>query len=147
MGEVIRLPQAEGYNNFLELFLFEKKAEGKAPRTIHDYKAHVSAFFKRFPDALRSEKELRNSVLKYFSDDIKPATFNLRRIYLKAFFDFLVRENIIEKNPIDFKKRRLRFVRTDGFFISPLNLAKFLSGVIVFLWLFLPLFAKLLSLA
>ncbi len=130
MGEVIRLPQAEGYNNFLELFLFEKKAEGKAPRTIHDYKAHISTFFRRFPHALRSEKELRTSILKYFSDDIKPATFNLRRVYLKAFFDFLVRENVIEKNPIDFKKRRLRFVRTDGFFISPLNLAKFLSGVI-----------------
>jgi len=42
----------------LELFLFEKKAEGKAPRTIHDYKAHITSFFKRFPRALRSDKEL-----------------------------------------------------------------------------------------
>ncbi len=32
--------------------------------------------------------------------------FNLRRVYLKAFFDFLVRENVIEKNPVDFKKRK-----------------------------------------
>ncbi|HII67125.1 MAG TPA: hypothetical protein HA302_03765 [Thermococcaceae archaeon] len=44
--------------------------------------------------------------LSIFQIDIKPATFNLRRVYLKAFFDFLVRENIIEKNPIDFKKRK-----------------------------------------
>jgi hypothetical protein len=48
-----------------------------------------------FLNALRSEKELRASILKYFSDDIKPATFNLHRKYLKAFFDFLVRENVI----------------------------------------------------
>lgn len=106
MGQVVKLPQPESWESFLELFLFEKKAQGKAPRTIYDYKAHVSAFFKRFPNALRSDKELRTSVLEYFSDDIKPATFNLRRVYLKAFFDFLVRENIIEKNPIDFKKRK-----------------------------------------
>ena len=79
---------------------------GKAPRTIYAYKTHITSFFKRFPRALRSEKDLRTSILKYFSDDIKPATFNLRRVYLKAFFDFLVRENIIEKNPIDFKKRK-----------------------------------------
>ena len=76
MGQVVKLPQLESWENFLELFLFEKKAEGRAPRTIHDYKAHITSFFKRFPQALRSEKELRASILKYFSDDIKPATFN-----------------------------------------------------------------------
>ena len=106
MGQVVKLPQLESWKNLLELFLFEKKAEGRAPRTIHDYKAHITSFFKRFPQALRSEKELRASILEYFSDDIKPATFNLRRVYLKAFFDFLVRENVIEKNPVDFKKRK-----------------------------------------
>ncbi|MDI3543471.1 MAG: integrase/recombinase XerD [Candidatus Atribacteria bacterium] len=106
MGEVVKLHRPEGFHNLLELFLFEKKAEGKAPRTIHDYEVHVIRFFRRFPQALRSEKELRTSILKYFSDDIKPATFNLRRQYLKAFFDFLVRENVIEKNPVDFKKRK-----------------------------------------
>jgi len=85
VGQVVKLPQPESWKNFLELFLFEKKAEGKAPRTIYDYKFHVSSFFKRFPRALRSEKELRASVLKYFSDDIKPATFNLRREELEYF--------------------------------------------------------------
>ncbi len=64
------------------------------------------SFFKRFPNALRSEKELRTCILEHFSDDVKSATFNLRRVYLKAFFDFLVRENVIEKNPVDFKKRK-----------------------------------------
>ena len=106
MGQVVKLPQPEGWESFLELFLFERKAEGKAPRTIYAYKTHITSFFKRFPRALRSEKDLRTSILKYFSDDIKPATFNLRRVYLKAFFDFLVKENVIEKNPVDFKKRK-----------------------------------------
>jgi len=106
VGQVVKLPQPEGWESFLELFLFERKAEGKAPRTIYAYKTHITSFFKRFPRALRSEKDLRTSILKYFSDDIKPATFNLRRVYLKAFFDFLVKENVIEKNPVDFKKRK-----------------------------------------
>ncbi len=106
MGQVVKLPQPDSWENLLELFLFEKKAESKAPRTIHDYKAHVSMFFKRFPRALRLEKGLRTSIPKYFSDDIKPTTFNLCRVYLKAFFDFLVRENAIEKNPVDFKKKK-----------------------------------------
>jgi len=84
MGETVKFPR-EDYNNFLELFLFEKKAEGRAPRTIHDYKLHVTMFFKRFPRALRSEKELKASVLEYFSDDIKPTTFSLRREELEYF--------------------------------------------------------------
>ena len=62
----------------------------------------ISFMSQAFLNALRLEKELRASILKYFSDDIKPATFNLHRKYLKAFFDFLVRENVIEKNPVDF---------------------------------------------
>ncbi|MDI3542439.1 MAG: hypothetical protein PWP57_42, partial [Candidatus Atribacteria bacterium] len=45
MGQAVKLPQPEGWENFLELFLFEKKAEGKAPRTIHDYEVHVIRFF------------------------------------------------------------------------------------------------------
>jgi len=56
VGQVVKLPQVESWEGLLELFLFEKKAEGKAPPTIYNYKAHVSAFFKRFPNALRSDK-------------------------------------------------------------------------------------------
>jgi len=44
--------------------------------------------------------------LRTLLKSVKPATFNLRRAYLKSFFSFLVREGVIEKNPIDFKKRR-----------------------------------------
>ncbi len=31
MGEVVKLPQPEGWENFLELFLFEKKPKENPP--------------------------------------------------------------------------------------------------------------------
>jgi len=31
MGEAVKFPQLESWKNLLELFLFEKKAEGKLP--------------------------------------------------------------------------------------------------------------------
>ncbi|MGB4411203.1 MAG: hypothetical protein WBI47_00770 [Atribacterales bacterium] len=78
MGEVVKLPQPDDWKNLLELFLFEKKVEGRAPRTISDYKLHTTIFFKRSSRALRSEKELKACILKYFSDDVKPVTSNFR---------------------------------------------------------------------
>jgi len=42
------LPQPDDWKNLLELFLFEKKVEGRAPRTISDYKLHATIFFKCF---------------------------------------------------------------------------------------------------
>ncbi|HOA99643.1 MAG TPA: hypothetical protein PKN31_06680 [Candidatus Atribacteria bacterium] len=78
MGEVVKLPQPDDWKNLLELFLFEKKVEGRAPRTISDYKLHATIFFKCFPRALRSEKKLKACILKYFSDDVKPVTSNFR---------------------------------------------------------------------
>ena len=78
MGEVVKLPQPDDWKNLLELFLFEKKVEGRAPRTISDYRLHATIFFKCFPRALRSEKKLKACILKYFSDDVKPVTSNFR---------------------------------------------------------------------
>ena len=78
MGEVVKLPQPDDWKNLLELFLFEKKVEGRAPRTISDYKLHATIFFKCFPRALRSEKKLKACILKYFSDDVKHVTSNFR---------------------------------------------------------------------
>lgn len=35
-----------------------------------------------------------------------PTTFNIRRTYLKSFFNFLLDEGVITENPIDFSRRR-----------------------------------------
>lgn len=45
--------------------------------------------------------------MEYLSDNIKPATFNLRLIYLKAFFEWCVNENYLDANPLTgFKNRK-----------------------------------------
>lgn len=106
MSNVVAFRKPDSPSEYVELFLFEKKAQGRAPRTLKDYKSHLQSFFKRFPGALRSEKDLRHSVLEYFADDVKPATFNIRRAYLKSFFDFLTKEGVISANPIDFARRK-----------------------------------------
>lgn len=106
MGKVVRLKQERSAEVLLALFLFEKKAEGRSPRTIRDYEEHITAFFRRFPSALSSAGALREAVLAYFAESVKPATFNIRRAYLKAFFSFLLREGVIEENPIRFARRK-----------------------------------------
>jgi len=90
----------------LQSFLFLKQAQGIGKTTLNDYKRHVEYFFNRYPTAWQSST-LRNSIMKYMSDEIMPATFNLRLIYLKAFFEWSVKEKHLEENPLkDFKKRK-----------------------------------------
>lgn len=41
------------------------------------------------------------------SDNIKPATYNIRRAYLKTFFQWSIDEGYIDENPLEgFKKRK-----------------------------------------
>lgn len=91
----------------LQGFLFWKQAQGISKRTFSDYKVHVQRFFKRFPDSWQSPT-LKQALLEYMSDDIKPVTFNLRLIYLRAFFDWCINEGCLTgANPLkDFKKRK-----------------------------------------
>jgi len=106
MGRIIPLTTPKTWEDHLSYFILRKKASGIAPRTVRDYQYLIPHFFQAHPDALASQEKLASSVLKYFARDVKPATFNNRRIYLKVFFDYLVNEGVIEKNPIDFPRRR-----------------------------------------
>ncbi len=65
MGKIVHFKHEKSAEALLELFLFEKRAEGKAERTIRDYKKHITAFFRKFPLALNSEETLRKAVLAY----------------------------------------------------------------------------------
>jgi len=98
VGQVVKLPQLESWKISWSYFCLKRRLKVK----LRELSTIISFMSQAFLNALRLEKELRASILKYFSDDIKPATFNLHRKYLKIFFDFLVRENVIEKNPVDF---------------------------------------------
>jgi integrase len=86
-------------------FIYFKMAEGRAERTIRDYKEHIARFFKRFPDAFDPARA-RKCVLEYMSDKIKPATYNIRLAYLKSFFSWCVNEGILPENPTAGLKRR-----------------------------------------
>lgn len=94
----------------LSRFLHFKRAQGKSDLTMDDYRRHVTLFFTRYKyesDWLSFEG-LKTNLSDYLSDEmIKPATFNNRLSYLKAFFTWCVDEDFLEKNPLHgFRKRR-----------------------------------------
>ncbi len=57
-------------------------------RTQSDYEKTVELFFRRYPQAV-NPKCLKECLDAHFSQNIAPATFNLRLVYLRAFFNFL----------------------------------------------------------
>ena len=87
-------------------FLFLKQAQGLSKTTLDDYKRHAGYFFNRYCESWQTDI-LKVSLMEYLSDDIKPATYNLRLIYLKAFFQWCVGEGYLIENPlINFKKQK-----------------------------------------
>lgn len=94
----------QSWEDALEAFLLFKKADGLAVGTIDDYRYHVTRFFGLYPDAWNPSdlSRARVAVLSYLGqDDIAPATFNIRRKYLKAFFSWLVDEGAYTGNPVE----------------------------------------------
>jgi hypothetical protein len=74
---------------------------------------HAGYFFNRYPSAWQSPT-CKDSVMEYMADDIMPATFNLRLIYLKAFFEWAVKEKYIEEeNHISMTKRYVNLSGND----------------------------------
>lgn len=78
------------WEKWIEAFISWKAGNGRqlADRTILDYRKHISQFYRRFPGAIDSGV-IDECVKAYFSEDIAPATHNLRRSNLKGFFSFL----------------------------------------------------------
>ena len=106
-GKVIRLKKdlPATWQEALEQFIFWKQAQGRRERTLSDYKHVVSLFFKRHPEAWAGK--LKQAVYAFFSEEIKPATYNLRLAYLKQFFAWCVKEGIFPENPLTgFKKKK-----------------------------------------
>lgn len=81
-----KLREVANGEQVIEQFIYWKQAQGLSPTTISDYRNHVKRFFKRFPDAFENQDKLKNSLLKYMSQPVKPATYNLRLTYLRVFF-------------------------------------------------------------
>ena len=89
----------------LQAFSFWKQAHGVSERTIQDYQTHVNILFSRFPNTFNAKK-LKPAVLEHMAQPVKPATFNLRLIYLRAFFDWCIQEGILTENPLTGFKRK-----------------------------------------
>lgn len=88
-------------------FIFWKKAQGISTTTMKGYSNHISHFHNRFSDAWGNEDELKYAILNHMADEIMPATYNLRLIYLRAFYDWCLNEGFLSKNPLDgYKKRK-----------------------------------------
>ena len=104
MAKVLRIRKEEiGLKEALQQFLFLKRAQGLADRTIEDYQYHVGAFFK-FCDTWEDVSE---KIKEYMAQDIKANTYNIRIRYLRAFFDWCVSEGFLAQNPLKgFKLRK-----------------------------------------
>jgi site-specific recombinase XerD len=90
----------------LRQFLWWKQ-EGVSKRTVEDYKLHVTMFFKRYPAVYAEKGSLKKAVFEYMGQQIKPATYNMRLIYLRAFFGWCLKEAVVTENPFnELKKRR-----------------------------------------
>jgi site-specific recombinase XerD len=104
--EKLKFITSSNWRDYLDDLILIKKVEGLRERTIQDYIYHVTLFFKNYPDALNDFSKLSFSIKEYFLKKCAPATFNIRRLYLKAFFSYLTKEDIIPANPITFPKRK-----------------------------------------
>jgi site-specific recombinase XerD len=89
-------------------FLKWKKANNISEQTILDYTTHVNLLFNRFPSAKNSYEDLEMSVYKHLGqENIKPATYNNRLVYLRSFFKWCMEHEVMSDNPLsDFKKRK-----------------------------------------
>lgn len=92
----------------LTQFINWKKANNLSEQTILDYTTHVNLLFKRFPDSTQSYEQLEKSVYEHLGqENIKPATYNNRLVYLRTFFIWCVEHGVLSDNPLaGFKKRK-----------------------------------------
>lgn len=78
----------------MQNYLWFKQAEGLREDTINGHRDVIKLFFKRHPDAYGAPSKLKSSVYAFMGENIKPATYNIRRNYLKQFFGWGIREGI-----------------------------------------------------
>lgn len=106
MAKVLRIDKRlpDTWQAALGDFLAWKQAQGVAARTLRDYQEHVTRFFTRFPFTrfpdVYDPGTIRQRVLACMAEDVAPATGEVRRAYLKAFFSWCVREGIFPENPL-----------------------------------------------
>ena len=97
------------YAAALESFLNMKLATRKSPGTIKDYRRFICLFFRLYPDAWNTPANMRAAFMRWIAQPgIADATYNLRLIYLRAFWHWCIEEEIQPPRPDPFRgiKRR-----------------------------------------
>lgn len=87
------------WGEWLEEFSWWKSASGLSERTVKDYQTHVKRFYGEHPET--QEDNLKKAVYMYMAKPCKPAYFNLKLTYLKAFFKWCVEQKYIQNNPLE----------------------------------------------
>lgn len=90
----------------MEQYLLWKKAEGRSAQTIRDYYCHITHFMKVYPaTAINDDNNaLKRDVIAYMAEDVKPAYYNRKLVYLKTFFIWCINES--NNPPKSFKRRK-----------------------------------------
>ena len=63
------------WETVLNEFLQVKKAEGRAPSTLEDFKGRITRFFQKYPDAWSDERKHRDCLLDYLDRGIVEAIY------------------------------------------------------------------------
>ena len=95
-------------------FVYFKKVQGMAQRTIKDYEKTFKAFLEFSNIIIFDMARVKHSLLEFFATktDKSPATFNVPYSNLNSLFIWAVNENIIANNPI--KELGLKKKRDEG---------------------------------
>jgi site-specific recombinase XerD len=102
----LRKARSGTWQDALQEFLWFKQAENLSQATLDGYRTYIELFFKQFPDAYDEEK-LKQSVFQFMAQQAKPAHYNLKLVYLKAFFNWCLQEGIFSENPLPQLTRKL----------------------------------------
>jgi|GEM_PF-2710403 hypothetical protein len=74
---VRKVTQSILWEAMLRMFLAEKRAQGRSDTTIHDYDYHIHKFYRLYPYG-----DLQENLYTYMTENISPATYNIRLAYI-----------------------------------------------------------------
>lgn len=94
----LKTPQLD-FHFILSEFLLSRQADGISPRTLEDYRRHVSSFLRASPN-ISDYDSLYKATIKYFSQPCSPGYRNIKLRYLRAFFNWCVEKGYIPANPV-----------------------------------------------
>lgn len=100
----IRRSAPKTWEEALEGFILLRRSQGAAERTVLDYERSVTLFFRRFPTAWSST--CRDCFLRHMSQEMSPATYNIRLKTFRPFFEFCVNEGAFSSSPTEGLKYR-----------------------------------------